>query len=135
MKFILPTQASLSEICCCSVDAKAHTPSVTSPAGYRKRAREAPEVHSMQPHPEDIISKHSKDNALLRSVDWDEPEDEMVLKVLGELPSLNSCLHLPETSIRKSHQRQIREAVGLQVCSLNRLSWTVDILDFSEQER
>ena len=52
---------------------------------------------------------------LLRSVDWDEPEEDVKLRIMGELPSLKSCLLLPETSVRSSHQRQIREAVGLQV--------------------
>ena len=87
----------------------------TKPAGYRKRAREIPEVLKGDPDIESSHTKHSEANVLLKSVDWDEPEDDVVLKVLGELPSLNSCLLLPETSIRKSHQRQIREAVGLQV--------------------
>lgn len=105
--------------------AKEHMTSVTRPAGYRKRAREMhgtqngkPGMQRGKPDPEDLFPKPSENNVLLKSVDWDEPEeDDVVLKVVGELPSLNSCLHLPETSVRKSHQRQIREAVGLQASS------------------
>ena len=53
---------------------------------------------------------------LHRSVDWkSSEEDGTALRVVGELPSLTSCLRLPETVARKSQQQQIREAVGLQV--------------------
>lgn len=105
------------EVSCYIADVKGHMTSVTKPAGYRKRAREA-QAQRGKPDPEDLFPKPSENNILLKSVDWDEPEDEVVMRVVGELPSLKSCLHLPETSVRKSHQRQIREAVGLQVCIL-----------------
>lgn len=72
---------------------------------------------------------HKQQAGLKKSVDWGRAADDVALKVVGELPSLTSCLILPETVARKSQQRQIREAVGLQVVIFGgEESWRLYIL-------